>query len=466
MAVFIIALLTSALLPGASAHGYIYQPISLQYLTNLLKVDWQAGMPESRRWEPGNARLAPGQHPLNAGDSCGIGYAGDVSDPIYAEGLPTWQKWFEGADIAVPKLAPGGEVEVRADLVADHGGQAWLQVACSDTISEDVDWILLERAPSDRGHHFMPSNPAIYAWAFGDVKALDGKKAVTTSRWLVPATFSCPTGRAVGRWIWKNANTCSDTDNVGIDTETFSMEEYRQVVSSFRQGQNVQGRCADVTGESPEQFLSCFVFAVESSVAPPSSLPVPAPMPPTPAATAPTPAPLPAPVAPAVPATPTPEPGAVQSRCAPIADCGSFPWCDQSAYAAWCSAQMGCPAPFCKSEPESEPESEAESEGESEAESETESSGSQCPNIAYGQCGGIGFSGAGCCPAGHYCKTISDYVSSCYSCESFPDPACSASLLSSDVKLAVSRKHKFLANALIQEEVAIERSVVVGEEEL
>merc|ERR1712232_1410882 len=50
--------------------------------------------------------------------------------------------------------------------------------------------------------------------------------------------------------------------------------------------------------------------------------------------------------------------------------------CDQSAYAAWCSAQMGCPAPFCKSEPESEPESEAESEGESEAESETESSGS------------------------------------------------------------------------------------------
>merc|ERR1712151_191468 len=255
-------------------------------------------------------------------------------------------------------------------------------------------------------------------------------------------------------------NTCSDTDNVGIDTETFSLEEYRLVVNSFNQGQNVQGRCADVTGESPEQFLSCFVFAVESSVAPPSSLPVPAPMPP-PAATAPTPAPWQA------SAPLTPEPGALQARCAPIADCGSFPWCDQNAYAAWCSAQTaGCPAPFCKSEPEGEPESEAESETESETESDTESSGSQCPNIAFGQCGGIGFTGAGCCPAGHYCKTISDYVSSCYSCESFPDLACSTNLLSSEAKVAVSKKHNFLANSLIQEGVAIERSVVAWNEEL
>jgi len=406
MAAFIFAFLSCALLPSARAHGYIYQPISMQYLTNLLKVDWQAGMPESRRWEPGNARFAPGQHPMKAGDSCGIGYAGDVSDPLYAEGLPTWRKWFEGAGIAVPKITPGGEVEVRADLVADHGGQAWLQIACSDSISEDIDWILLERAPSDRGHHFMPSNPSIFAWAFGDVQAMDGKKAVTTSRWLVPATFSCPAGNAVGRWIWKNANTCSDTDNVGIDTEPFSLEEYKQVVNSYRQGQNVQGRCADVTGESPEQFVSCFVFSVGSSVAPPSSLPVPAPMPsPTPASAAPTRAPVPplAP-APAVPADPTPAPSA--------------------------------------------------------------SGGSQCPNIAFGQCGGIVFTGPDCCPAGHYCKTINDYVSLCYSCQTFPDPACSSSLLSSGVKLSASRKRKFLANALIQEDVAVERADMVGSEEL
>jgi len=451
MAVFSFALLSIAWLPVASAHGYVYQPISMQYLTNLLKVDWQAGMPESRRYEPGNARLAPGQHPMKAGDSCGIGYAGDVSDSLYAEGLPTWRKWFEGAGIAVPTIAPGGEIEVRADLVADHGGQAWLQVACSDTISEDIDWILLERAPSDRGHHFMPSNPAIFAWAFGDVKALDGKKAVTTSRWLVPATFSCQTGNAVGRWIWKNANTCSDTENDGIDTETFSLEEYKQVVNSYRQGQNVQGSCADVTGESPEQFFSCFVFAVEASGAPPSSLPVPVPMPsPTPASV-PMPSPTPASRA------PTPAP-VLQSRCAPIGDCGSKDWC-----AALCSAQtVSCPAPFCKTEPGSEPEGEAESEGERKA----ESGGSQCSNVAFGQCGGIGFTGAACCPAGHYCKASSEYFSSCYSCESFPDPACGASLLGGDGKVSASRKHKFLAHALIQEDVAIARGVVLGNEEL
>merc|ERR1712217_720604 len=113
-------------------------------------------------------------------------------------------------------------------------------------------------------------------WAYGDVKGVDGRKAVITSRWTVPATFSCPTGRAVGRWIWKVANTCSDAGNLGINTETFRMEEYRDVVDAFRPGQNVQGQCAN---ESPEQFLSCFVFRVASSATPigmpaPSSSPV------------------------------------------------------------------------------------------------------------------------------------------------------------------------------------------------
>merc|ERR1719436_1505726 len=101
----------------------------------------------------------------------------------------------------------------------------------------------------------------MYAWAFGDVTPADGRAKVIISRWTVPANFLCSTGRAVGRWIWKVGNTCNDAGNLGINTETFSMDDYRAVVSNFRPGQHVQSQCAN---ESPEQFLSCFVFSVEA----------------------------------------------------------------------------------------------------------------------------------------------------------------------------------------------------------
>merc|ERR1712032_665589 len=53
-------------------------------------------------------------------------------------------------------------------------------------------------------------------------EAIVAQKATIARR---SATFLCPTGRAVGRWIWKVANTCSDAGNLGINTETFRMEE-------------------------------------------------------------------------------------------------------------------------------------------------------------------------------------------------------------------------------------------------
>jgi hypothetical protein len=36
-----------------------------------------------------------------------------------------------------------------------------------------------------------------------------------------------------------------------------------------------------------------------------------------------------------------------------------------------------------------------------------------CANVAFGQCGGIGFSGAKCCPAGYNCTYSNDYYSGC-----------------------------------------------------
>jgi len=420
-------------------------------------ADWQQGMPESRRWEPGNARLAPGQNPELPGDSCGIGYAGEKADPLYAEGLQTWQKWYETGGFAMPSITPGSDLEVRANLNADHGGQAWLEIACSDRIAEDISWILLERAPSDRGHHYMPSNPKIYAWAFGDISTDGERSAVITSRWLVPANFSCPTGRAVGRWVWKVANTCIDADNLGITTESFSLAEYEAVVENFKPGQNVQGKCST----SPEQFLSCFVFSVASSattsaVASTTLSTATGTTSTTTTATArattttattttttttnPTTSNL-------VASTESPQ------SCEPIDDCSSLSWCDQEAFKLWCKQEGeagACPDVFCHSTVYS-----------SSTVTTTLATG-QCPNIANSQCGGIGFSGPSCCPVEHYCKEISEYWSQCYSCLYFPDAACGGSLLS-----MTARRHKFLGIALLQEGSAVTRlESVVPEVEL
>jgi len=403
------------LLEEASTHGYIYQPVSMQDLTYRLRAedDWQQGMPESRRWEPGNARLAPGQSPLQPGDSCGIGYAGEAADPLYAEGLLTWQKWYEAGGFAVPRIVPGSELEVRTNLNADHGGQAWFEIACSDRIAEDVPWILLDRAVSDRGHHYMPSSPKVYAWAFGDVSTDGERGAVLMARWLVPESFSCPAGRAVGRWVWKVANTCVDADNLGISTERFSMDEYRALVNDFKQGQNVQGKCSS----SPEQFMSCFVFSVASSSASITTLLVSTTTTQVIASTeAAGPSTTTAPVitsseAAAVPTTTTTSilvTTTAAPRCEPIGDCSSLPFCDQQAFTQWCAKQeLPCSGDFCRP---------------------AQTSPSVCSNVADSQCGGLGFSGESCCPNGHYCKKINDYWSQCYSCQYFPDAACNSLL--------------------------------------
>jgi hypothetical protein len=86
------------------------------------------------------------------------------------------------------------------------------------------------------------------------------------------------------------------------------------------------------------------------------------------------------------------------------------------------------------------------------------STGSGCSNVAYGQCGGIGFQGTSCCPDGYYCKVHSDYFSQCWSCLYFPDPACSSSLLGSKGRmLPASRRHGFLATAMMQVASLVER---------
>merc|ERR1719410_3198648 len=108
---------------------------------------------------------------------------------------------------------------------------------------------------------------------------------------MVPAWFSCPDNTAMGRWLWKTGDRCNDVNNRGRKTETFDLEDYRKIVQATDPTATVHAPCT----ESPEQFISCFDFAVVVPTPQPTPQPTPPPTPPLP-----TPQPTPAP--------PTPQP--------------------------------------------------------------------------------------------------------------------------------------------------------------
>merc|ERR1719350_2241974 len=154
-----------------------------------------------------------------------------------------------------------------------------------------MNWTILERAQRDRSSGFLPSNPGIYTWRTGGGRS--------SRYWHVPSWFSCPSGEAVGRWVWKTGNTCNDFNNLGrAKTETFLRSE------SNANGGTMRETCTSswAGGGHPETFIACIDFRMNGS-----GTPTPAPTPPTP--------PTPAPPTPA-PVTPAPTP-------APVVDCGS-----------------------------------------------------------------------------------------------------------------------------------------------
>merc|ERR1712226_95575 len=134
-------------------------------------------------------------------------------------------------------------------------------IACAELIDESVAWTFLERALGDRNHHFMPSNPTIYAWE------QQKSGGITKARYMVPASFSCPAGHAVGRWVWKTGNTCNDVNNIGRKTETFKLEEYAAVIAP------TQARDACTT--PPEHFINCFDFKIVGDNLNPNPTPAP-----------------------------------------------------------------------------------------------------------------------------------------------------------------------------------------------
>jgi len=254
---------------GIQAHGWITSPVSKN---EMAYNHWTPGMPDSLRYEPqtcywGNTA---GHMQDGAGYSCG------AKEASASQGLATWQAMYDKAKVPVPPIAPGQEISVNITITADHGGQSWLMIACDDHIGEDVNWTYLERAASDRGHHYMPSNPGIYAWATSEAASRTNSKISAT--WEVPQNFSCPGGRVVGRWLWKTGSSCNDAKNVGRKTEPFVLSEFQKVVNDFRPGGWVKAVC-DVP---PETFISCLDFLVTGAPPGPPTPPAPPPPPPPP----------------------------------------------------------------------------------------------------------------------------------------------------------------------------------------
>lgn len=159
------------------------------------------------------------------------------------------------------------------------GGQAWFMISCAENITEDNDWLLLERAESDRGAHFLPSSPSAMAWA--PQEYLKSHHARMTTVWHVPKNYTCASGRVVGRWLWKTGNSCDDADNVGRKTDTFDKNDMAKVVRNYTHTKWVNPVCV----MPPETFISCMDFVIGEQ----------------------TPTPLPSPRAPSPQPTPPPE---------------------------------------------------------------------------------------------------------------------------------------------------------------
>jgi hypothetical protein len=255
---------------GALGHGWVRSPVSKN------EMAWRhyvAGMPDDFRYEPqtSNHGNGIGTMSMKAGAFCGAEEEG------YTKGLSLWQQFYDKAGVPVPKLTPGAEMGVNMTLTIDHGGQAWMQIACSDEINDRLNWTVLERSATDRTRHFMPSAPGAYAWAPEEL----GTRPFY-AEWTVPSNFTCATGKVVGRWVWKTSNSCNDYHNIARPTQTFSRDDYLHVVRQYKPGTSwVNQPCTS----PPESFISCLDFVMAATPGPgpgPSPAPTASPPPPPP----------------------------------------------------------------------------------------------------------------------------------------------------------------------------------------
>mmetsp|Transcript_3195 Transcript_3195/g.9045 ORF Transcript_3195/g.9045 Transcript_3195/m.9045 type:complete len:264 (+) Transcript_3195:75-866(+) len=239
------------------SHGWIREPLTR---LEAARAHWVPGMPDGMlRWSP-QSSAGP--------NSCGA-WGTD-----YTESRDGWRHFYNLAGLDVPVWAPGAEIDLKFQIMgvvingsepfprvsADHGGQAWVMVSCAENITEDGPWTFLERALGDRGHHFLPSSPNIFAWPKGEI--VEEHSSVMTSKWKVPADLRCPGGRGVGRWLWKTGSMCNDDmDRNTKKTTPFALSEFQALNDAFSTPTMPSCSSPEAKYSEAEYFITCFDFS-------------------------------------------------------------------------------------------------------------------------------------------------------------------------------------------------------------
>merc|ERR1712086_412923 len=234
-----ISSLCIALVAHVSGHGWVTSPVSKNEL-EYHHFQWHPEMPKDFQYEPqtSNHGNGIGQKIIGDGFSCG------AANETTSYGLSLWQQWYDAAGVAVPHITPGTDWVVNATLTIDHGGQAWMSIACADKIIEANNWTLLERSQSDRTAHFMPSAPGAFAWA--------------------PLEYIKHGGKMSNSWAI---------------TEKFNNSDFAKVVKANTGQSWVNQPCKT----PPETFISCLDFTIGDGPTPPPGPPTPPTPPPPPA---------------------------------------------------------------------------------------------------------------------------------------------------------------------------------------
>jgi len=254
-----------ALATRVSAHGWVTSPVSKNEM-EWHHFQYHPQMPSDFQYEPqtSNHGNGIGEKAMGGGYSCGAQNASTTY------GLSLWQQWYDAAALPVTHIKPGQDWVVNATLTIDHGGQAWMEIACADQVTEGANWTILQRSQSDREAHFMPSAPGAFAWAPLEYIKKGGKMSTV---WSIPEDFSCPAGYGVARWLWKTGNSCNDVHNIGRSTEPFNNTDFSRVVEASTGQSWVNQPCTS----PPETFISCLDFKIGNSPVPPPTPPAPAP---------------------------------------------------------------------------------------------------------------------------------------------------------------------------------------------
>ncbi|KAL4435574.1 hypothetical protein ABPG77_002537 [Micractinium sp. CCAP 211/92] len=174
-----------ALLPRASAHGFVAEPAARNLVRN-----WQ---------------YCP--HCVNSGGPWVVSKGGKLTWPAYSAPV-CGDRDLEQAGAPVARYTAGGDIDITLFITALHGGRHQFRLCPSEDVTEAcLDQNMLERADGSGPYSWTPVNGGSAPGAKWrkDVKAGQGGQSYTW-RYRLPKGVTCK--RCVLQWFWTTANSC------------------------------------------------------------------------------------------------------------------------------------------------------------------------------------------------------------------------------------------------------------------